>query len=95
MTDYLAFPEEGLSAGRPVSYFDQENFASGEDGYFEDGMPGGEFFDEGLVTDGDAYFDGALVTDGDVSDEGVPAPELIGELPGEAEGAATPAEEAP
>ena len=95
MTDYLAFPEEGLSAGRPVSYFDQENFASGEDGYFEDGMPGGEFFDEGLVTDGDAYFDGTLVTDGDVSDEGVPVPELIGELPGEAEGAATPAEEAP
>ncbi len=58
LTDYLAFPEEGLTAGRSVSYFSEESFGQ-EGAPMEEGSLIAE--DVFFATEGDADF----VTDGD------------------------------
>lgn len=58
LTDYIAFPQEGLSAGRRADRFSQENFG----GYASDG-------NAAFASDGDAVFasdgDAVFASDGD------------------------------
>ena len=64
-TDYIAFPETGLSAGRPVSYFDETNF--GTDGNAGEGD---------VYLDGDGFTGMDMTaTDGDAMEEPVPGEE--------------------
>lgn len=69
--DYIAYPEEGLSAGRSVSY--QDSF----DGMVDDGMIDDGIVDDGMIDDG-AYADGgeadimpAEADTADIPEEGV------------------------
>ena len=65
-TDYIAFPEEGLTAGTAVVYYDESSFGgeeefTGEEGGFEgdfgDGLYGGEGFP---IEDGAVFEEGAV-----------------------------------
>lgn len=51
-TDYIAFPEDGLTAGAEVVYYDESSFG-GEDFYYDEGM----VYDEGMSDGEDAYYD--------------------------------------
>ena len=40
--DYIAFPEDTLTAGTGVSYFDENSFSGGDEEYYEDDMYAGD-----------------------------------------------------
>lgn len=59
-SDYIAFPQEGLTAGTAVVYYDESSFG-GEDEFFAEDYGGEDFEDDGtFFYDGDFYAEGAV-----------------------------------